>query len=72
MEVVFSNRRKGALHDNVSKNLYVQNRFTKEAWQELEDEMIKLDIIKFADPLLSTLGADLISIKYVRNQIAAH
>lgn len=72
MKVVFSNGRKGTLPSNVSKNLYVQNRFTKEAWQELENEMIKLDIIKFADPFLSSLGADLISIEYVRNQIAAH
>ena len=56
----------------MSKKLYVQNRFTKESWQELEDEMIKLDIIKFEDPFLRTLKADLICIEYVRNQIAAY
>lgn len=72
MKVVFSNGREGRLPKRMSKKLYVQNRFTKESWQELEDEMIKLDIIKFEDPFLRTLKADLICIEYVRNQIAAY
>lgn len=72
MKVVYSNGTEGILSAEQSEKLYVQNRFTKEAWQELEDEMNRLDIIKFDDPFLSTLGAEMISIEYVRNQVAAH
>lgn len=72
MKVVYSNGTEGTLSAEESKNLYIQNRFTKEAWQELESEMNCLGIIKFVDPFLSTLGADMVCIEYVRNQIAAH
>ena len=72
MKVVYSNGNEGTLSAKDSEKLYIQNRFTLESWQELESEMIRLDIIKFEDPFLSTLGADLVSIEYVRNQIAAH
>ena len=72
MKVVYSNGSEGTLSAKDSEKLYIQNRFTLESWQELESEMIRLDIIKFEDPFLSTLGADLVSIEYVRNQIAAH
>ena len=72
MKVVYSNGKKGTLSAEQSKNLYIQNKFTKEAWEELENEMNRLDIIKFDDPFLSTLGADMVSIEYVRNQISAY
>ena len=72
MKVVYSNGSEGTLSAKDSEKLYIQNRFTLESWQELESEMIRLDIIKFEDPFLSTLGADLVSIEYVRNQVAAH
>ena len=72
MNVVFSNGNKGTLSEENSKKLYLQNRFTLESWQELENEMTRLDIIKFEDPFASMLGADLIPIEYVRNQVDAH
>ena len=72
MKVVFSNGNQGNISDKDSKNLSIQNRFTKEEWQNLEDEMTKLDIIKFEDPFVKQLGGDLVSIKYVRNQIKSH
>lgn len=72
MKVVYSNGTEGTLSAEHSKKLYIQNRFTKEAWEELENEMNRLDIIKFDDPFLSTLGAEMVSIEYVRNQVAAH
>ena len=72
MKVVYSNGTEGTLTPEQSKNLYIQNRFTKEAWEELENEMNRLDIVKFDDPFLSTLGAEMVSIEYVRNQVAAH
>lgn len=72
MKVVYSNGTEGTLSAKQSKNLYIQNRFTKQAWQELESEMNRLDIIKFDDPFLSTLGAEMVCIEYVRNQVAAH
>ena len=72
MKVVYSNGSKGTLSAKDSAKLYIQNRFTLESWQELESEMVRLDIIKFEDPFLSTLGSDFVSIEYVRNQILAH
>lgn len=74
MKVVFSDGSKGTLQAEESKNLYLENRRTKEQWQDLENEMKKLDVIKFEDPLLLELGlkGDLITIEYVRNQIAVH
>ena len=72
MKVVYSNGTEGTLSAEQSKNLYIQDRFTKEAWEELENEMNRLDIIQFDDPLLSQLGADMVYIEYVRNQVAAH
>ncbi len=72
MKVVYANGKEGTLPAKESKNLYIQNRFTKEAWQELENEMNRLRIIKFVDPLLSRLGARWVCIEYVRAQIAAH
>ena len=47
MKVVYSNGTEGVLSPEESKNLYISKRFTKEAWQELEDEMNRLDIIEF-------------------------
>ncbi len=72
MKVVYSNGSEGTLSAKDSEKLYLQDRFTLESWQELESEMVRLGIIKFEDPFLSTLGADLVSIEYVRNQVAAH
>lgn len=72
MKVVYSNGSEENLSAKASSKLYIQNRSTLESWQELENEMSRLDIIKFEDPFLSTLGAELVSIEYVRNQIAAH
>ena len=72
MKVVYSNGTEGTLSAEQSKNLYIQGRFTKEAWEELENEMNRLDIIQFDDPLLNQLGADMVHIEYVRNQVAAH
>lgn len=72
MKVVYANGTEGTLSAEQSKKLYIQGRFTKEAWEELESEMNRLDILKFDDPFLSTLGAEMVSIEYVRNQVAAH
>ena len=72
MKVVYSDGSEGTLSAKDSENLYVQNRFTLESWKALEHEMVQLDIIKFEDPFLSTLGSDLVSIEYVRNQVSAH
>ena len=72
MKVVYSNGTEGTLSAEQSKNLYILDRFTKAAWEELENEMNRLDIIQFDDPFLSTLGADMVHIEYVRNQVAAH
>ena len=65
MKVVYSDGSEGTLSAKDSENLYVQNRFTLESWKALEHEMVQLDIIKFEDPFLSTLGADLVSIDEV-------
>ena len=72
MKVVYSNGTGGTLTAEECKNLYIQNRFTKEDWQKLESEMNRIGIIKFDDPVFGKLGADLISIEYVRNQITSH
>ncbi len=72
MKVVYSNGKEGTLPSEQSQNLYISNRFTKEDWEELENEMNRLDIVKFDDPFLHTLGAEMISIEYVRNHVAAH
>ena len=72
MKVVYSDGSEGTLSAKDSEKLYIQNRFTLESWQELESEMTRLGIIKFEDPFLRTLRADLVSIEYVRNQVAAH
>ena len=72
MKVIFSNGKEGTLFDDVAVNLYVEDRHTKAAWKELEEEMERLDIISFEDTLLQTVGAEMVSIEYVRNQIAAH
>lgn len=62
----------GVLSDEQSTGLHVQGRHTRQEWQDLEDEMKKLNIIEFEDPFLKQFGADLIHIEYVRNQIDAH
>ena len=72
MKVVYSNGTEGTLYAEQSKNLYIKRRFTKEAWKELENEMNRLDIVKFDDTFLSTLGTEMVSIEYVRNQVATH
>ena len=73
MKVIYSNGTEGTLSAEQSKNLYIQGRFTKKAWEDLENEMNRLNIIKFADPFLSTLRSSaMINIEYVKNQIAAH
>lgn len=72
MKVVYSNGTEGTLSSEQSKKLYIQNRFTKGAWTELENEMNRLDIIKFDDPLLSKYGAEMVSIEYVRIQVETH
>lgn len=74
MKVIFSNGKEGTLSKDESKNLYLENRWTKEEWQDLENEMNRLDVIKFEDPLPLELGlkASLVTIEYVRNQIAVH
>lgn len=72
MKVVYLDGSEGTLPTQDSEKLYIKNRFTLEAWQELESEMTRLNIIKFEDPFLSTLGADLVSIEYVRNQVSVH
>ena len=72
MKVVFSNGKEGTLSDYASANLFVEDRHTKEAWKELEEEMEKLGIIRFEDPLLRIVGAEMVSIEYVRNQIVTH
>ena len=70
MKVVFTDGTEGFLAQEDSKNLYISNRFTKEAWQELEAEMLRLSIIRFADPFLSKMGGKLVSLEYVRTQIS--
>lgn len=72
MKVIFSNGKEGTLFDDIATNLYVEDRHTKEAWKELEEEMNRLDVIRFEDPSLRQFGAEMVSIEYVRNQIAAH
>lgn len=72
MKVIFTDSTSGELSKEESKNLYIKNRFTLKDWQTLKTEMYKLGIINFEDPFLSKLGADLVSIEYVKNQIAAH
>ena len=72
MKVIFSNGKEGTLSADVSANLSVDGRHTKEAWKELETEMEKLNVIRFEDPLLQLVGAEMVSIEYVRNQVAAH
>lgn len=72
MKVVYSNGSEGTLSTKDSEKLHIQCRFTKESWQELENEMIRLNIIKFEDPFLCTIGSELVSIEYVRNQISVH
>ncbi len=70
MKVVYANGTEGILSEEDSKNLYISNRFTKESWQELEAEMLRLSIVKFADPFLSQVGGQLVSLEYVRTQIS--
>lgn len=72
MQVVYADGTEGILSEEDSANLFIQNRFTKEAWMELESEMRKLNIVKFEDPFASKLGADLICIEYVMNHVAAY
>lgn len=72
MKVIFSNGKEGTLFDDIATNLHIEDRHTKEAWEELEAEMKRLDVIRFEDPLLQQIGAEMVSIEYVRNQIAAH
>ena len=72
MKVIFSNGKEGTLSDDVAVNLYIEDRHTKEAWKELEGEMERLNVISFEDTLLRLVGAEMVSIEYVRNQVAAH
>ena len=72
MKVVYSNGTEGFLSAEESKELHITNRYSKESWQELEDEMNRLDIIEFEDPLVSLLSGTLVHISYIQNQIAAH
>ena len=52
MKVVYSNGTEGFLSAEESKELHITNRYSKESWQELEDEMNRLDIINLKIPLL--------------------
>ena len=72
MKVIYSNGNEGFLSVEQSRNLYIRNRFTKIAWEKLEIEMNRLDIINFEDPFLYQLCGEMVSIEYVRNQNAAH
>mgnify|MGYP004510175697 FL=1 len=72
MKVIYKDGSEGVLSAEASEKLHLQGRFTLEAWQELEQEMTRLGIIKFEDPLLKMWGAGYASIEYVRNQVAAH
>ena len=73
MKVVFSNGTEGRLSAEQSKKLYIQHRFTKESWEELENEMNRLNIVKFDDPFGRSVGArNMVSIEYVKLQIEAH
>ncbi len=73
MDVIYFDGKKGTLSSRESAKLYVANRFTKDSWQQLEREMIKLKISKFKDSFLSSLGTDgWVSIDYVKNQIICH
>lgn len=82
MKVIFTDGTFGDLSKGESKNLYIKNRFTLEAWQDLKNEMDQLAIITYEDPYLVEInimlqkvnsGCDtFVSIEYVRNQITAH
>lgn len=76
MNVVFTNGNKGIITEEASKKLFIQGRFSKESWCELQEEMKRLGIEKFQDPFLSQLGveypADFVSLEYVHNRIAAY
>ena len=72
VKVVFLNGKKGNLSNKEAEKLYVANRFTLREWKELEEEMVRLGVSKFEDPMLKMFSADMVYIKYVRNQIKAH
>lgn len=72
MKVVYANGKEGNLPENQGRNLTIKGRFSKEDWEDLKLEMEILGIIKFEDPFLKFLGADLTSIEYVENQIVSH
>lgn len=70
MKVVYADGTVGTITPEEGKNLYIHNRFTKSAWEELEAEMNKLNIVKFDEPNLSKVGFEMISLEFVRNKIA--
>ena len=72
MKVVYSDGTEGNLSLDQCRNLYIKDRFTKKDWEALEFEMNRLNIIKFDDPFLRTFGAKMVSIEYVKEQIAIH
>lgn len=47
MKVVYMSGKDGVLSDEQSTGLHVQGRHTRQEWQDLEDEMKKLNIIEF-------------------------
>ena len=65
MEVVYSDGTKGTLSAEQSKDLYLRNRWCKKEFEKLEEEMNRLNIIKFYDSYLKTN----VSIEYVRGQV---
>ena len=71
MKVVYADGTVGKITQEEGKNLYIHNRFTKSAWKELEDEMIRLNIVKFDEPNLSKVGFEMISLEFVRDKIAS-
>ena len=68
MKVIYENGELGEILETLS----IESRYSKASWKELEKRMKDLGIVKFADPLTEGLGAEMISIEYVRNQVAAH
>lgn len=69
MKVIYSNGKEGILGKEFEEKLYIEGRLTLGAWKELLNTMNELDIVKFEDPMLKSLGVDMASIEYVRNQV---
>ena len=72
MKVRYNDGREENLTGENSEKLYIKNRFSKKEWKELEDEMVRLGILGFEEPLFTRLSLQLVSLDYVRDQVKCH